>query len=156
MVDISRAANSPTVWHEKMMPSALLEKVFQQIVFCDSVFVIRDFHIRAENNMLQREREREGESMTDMLGVPEKELKQLLRRVTRAALINSFNIWCSRNRKLQTNPLPPFPPITCMLLTIIYTCGSKVLCSDFVCHLGKSFTLVYHPRLIRDVVHALQ
>ena len=39
-------------------------------------------------------------SMTDMLGVPEKELKQLLRRVTRAALINSFNIWCSRNRKL--------------------------------------------------------
>ena len=39
-------------------------------------------------------------SMTDMLGMPEKELKQLLRRVMRAALISSFNIWCSRNRKL--------------------------------------------------------
>ena len=39
-------------------------------------------------------------SMTDMLGMPENKLKQLLRRVMRAALISSFNIWCSRNRKL--------------------------------------------------------
>ena len=41
-------------------------------------------------------------SLATLIGMSVRDLSKLLERVTRAAIVGSFNIWCSRNRMSET------------------------------------------------------